>query len=158
MKITLENKDFHFKLLNEEFGSYHFNINGKKKSIRVQKSGRYFFELEVNKNYYPVYFSKVKNSIHLVVEGKDYFINLSDSERKTEKTDGLLMSPMPGKILKIFVKEGQNVQEGESLLIMEAMKMEHTLKAPKDGTVSKITVKEGEQVVGDLQLVHFEKA
>ncbi|WP_054840246.1 biotin/lipoyl-containing protein [Thermococcus sp. JCM 11816] len=54
--------------------------------------------------------------------------------------------PMPGKILKILVKEGEQVRTGQGLLILEAMKMENEIPAPKDGVVKKILVKEGDTV------------
>ncbi|MFN8009782.1 MAG: biotin/lipoyl-containing protein [Holophagaceae bacterium] len=56
---------------------------------------------------------------------------------------GTLSSPMPGKIVKILVKEGDTVAEGQTLLIMEAMKMQNELKAIGAGKVSKVAVQEG---------------
>lgn len=56
---------------------------------------------------------------------------------------GTLSSPMPGKIVKILVKEGDVVVEGQTLLIMEAMKMQNELKAAGAGKVSKVAVAEG---------------
>ncbi|NJE05907.1 acetyl-CoA carboxylase biotin carboxyl carrier protein subunit [Thermococcus sp. M36] len=60
--------------------------------------------------------------------------------------EGVVTAPMPGKILKILVKEGENVKTGQGLLILEAMKMENEIPAPKDGVVKKILVKEGDTV------------
>ncbi len=59
---------------------------------------------------------------------------------------GTLTAPMPGKVVKILVKEGDLVSEGQSLLIMEAMKMQNELRATSSGRVSKITVQEGATV------------
>jgi glutaconyl-CoA decarboxylase len=55
-------------------------------------------------------------------------------------------SPMPGKIWKLHVKEGDQVSEGQLVLILEAMKMENELFAPKAGTVVKVNYKEGDSV------------
>lgn len=66
---------------------------------------------------------------------------------------GSLLSPMPGKVLKLYVKEGQNVKKDEPLLVMEAMKMEHTIKSLHDGVVEKIPFSEGEQVLGGVELI-----
>ena len=61
---------------------------------------------------------------------------------------------MPGKILSILVKVGDEVVKGQKLLVTEAMKMETNITAPHDGTVSAIEVAVGEQVVGnDLLLI-----
>lgn len=63
-------------------------------------------------------------------------------------------SPMPGNIWKILVKEGQEVKEGEVLLILEAMKMENEITSPKDGVVASILTQEGAAVnTGDKLVV-----
>lgn len=66
-----------------------------------------------------------------------------------------LNSGMPGKIVKVFVKEGQEVKQGESLLVMEAMKMENEMKAAADVTVSKVHVKPGDNVEAGSTLISF---
>ncbi len=53
---------------------------------------------------------------------------------------------MPGKILKILVREGDQVKVGQGLLVLEAMKMENEIPSPKDGAVKRILVKEGDTV------------
>jgi len=60
--------------------------------------------------------------------------------------EGVVTAPMPGKILRILVKEGDQVKTGQGLLVLEAMKMENEIPAPKDGVVKKILVKEGDTV------------
>lgn len=65
----------------------------------------------------------------------------------------IVESPMPGNIWKIVVKEGQEVKEGETLLILEAMKMENEIPAPCDGVVASLHVKEGVAVNGGDILV-----
>jgi acetyl-CoA/propionyl-CoA carboxylase biotin carboxyl carrier protein len=71
-------------------------------------------------------------------------------------TDGIVASPMPGTVLAVNVTEGQEVTFGQPLLIVEAMKMEHTVTAPLDGTVTDLMVKPGQQVAMDetLAVVH----
>lgn len=59
---------------------------------------------------------------------------------------GTLSSPMPGKIVKVLVSEGEAVSEGQTLLIMEAMKMQNELKAGADGVIVKIAAAEGATV------------
>uniref|UniRef100_A0A061QJ99 3-methylcrotonyl-CoA carboxylase alpha subunit n=1 Tax=Tetraselmis sp. GSL018 TaxID=582737 RepID=A0A061QJ99_9CHLO len=57
-----------------------------------------------------------------------------------------VVSPLPGKVLRVLVAEGQTVQAGEAVAVVEAMKMEHTLRAPSCGTVSRLSCVEGAQV------------
>jgi biotin carboxyl carrier protein len=67
---------------------------------------------------------------------------------------GSANSPMPGQVLKLLVETGQQVAKGEALLILEAMKMEHTLRAALDGVVEAIMVKPGEVVSPGQVLIH----
>ena len=62
---------------------------------------------------------------------------------------------MPGRVLKIFVKEGEEIQIGDNVLSLEAMKMENILKADGVGTVSKITISEGDVVDKGAVLIEF---
>ncbi|SMP70260.1 biotin/lipoyl-containing protein [Anoxynatronum buryatiense] len=62
-------------------------------------------------------------------------------------------APMPGNVWKIIVKEGQQVKEGETLIILEAMKMENEIPAPCDGVVASLHVAEGAAVNGGDLLV-----
>lgn len=57
-----------------------------------------------------------------------------------------LKAPMPGMIVSIPVEEGQEIQSGEDLVILESMKMQNELKAPRDGVVSRVRVKPGDNV------------
>ena len=60
--------------------------------------------------------------------------------------EGVVAAPMPGKVLKILVSEGEEVKTGQALLTLEAMKMENEIPSPKDGIVKKIHVKENDTV------------
>ncbi len=64
----------------------------------------------------------------------------------TSSIEGGLLAPMPGKISEVLIKKDQKVKPGQSLMIIEAMKMEQTIKAPNAGKISKIMVKKGQQV------------
>ena len=66
--------------------------------------------------------------------------------------DGTIRSPMPGTILAVHVSLGQEVTAGQPVLVVEAMKMEHTVTAPVDGVVSELTAKAGQQVRMDEAL------
>lgn len=74
---------------------------------------------------------------------------------KPFKVEGhqLLTAPLPGKVVRIFVEPGQEVEEGAPLLVIEAMKMENELRSPKKGRVSAVLVKEGKAVEAGARLV-----
>ncbi len=85
---------------------------------------------------------------HALVDGRT--VVLSEEPRFPDRTaesaaDGAF-APMPGKIVRVLVSEGEEVTTGQTLVIMEAMKMEHSIGAPHEGVVAEVRVKEGQQV------------
>ncbi|NLC35704.1 MAG: acetyl/propionyl/methylcrotonyl-CoA carboxylase subunit alpha [Alcaligenaceae bacterium] len=66
---------------------------------------------------------------------------------------GSLTAPMPGKIISVAVKAGDSVKSGDVLLVMEAMKMEHTIFSPRDGVVEEVFYQPGDQVTDGTQLI-----
>jgi 3-methylcrotonyl-CoA carboxylase alpha subunit len=73
-----------------------------------------------------------------------------------EELQGSLNAPMPGKVIQVLVAAGTAVKKGQPLIILEAMKMEHTITAPTDGKVSAIHFAAGEQVLEGAQLIAIE--
>ncbi|WP_444634256.1 acetyl/propionyl/methylcrotonyl-CoA carboxylase subunit alpha [Cupriavidus oxalaticus] len=74
---------------------------------------------------------------------------------EAEGEGGKLTAPMPGKVIAVMVEAGSTVTRGTPLLVMEAMKMEHTISAPADGVVSEVLYGVGEQVTEGAQLLAF---
>jgi 3-methylcrotonyl-CoA carboxylase alpha subunit len=73
-----------------------------------------------------------------------------------EDPAGRLVSPLPGSVIRVLVDSNETVVKGQALMIIEAMKMEHTIIAPKRGTVRQIYFSTGEQVAEGAQLLEFE--
>jgi 3-methylcrotonyl-CoA carboxylase alpha subunit len=82
---------------------------------------------------------------------KDELASVAD-----ETDHGALTAPMPGKIVKLMTRPDAKVKKGDPLLILEAMKMEHTIAAPADGTVKEIRYALGEQVLEGAELITLE--
>jgi len=72
------------------------------------------------------------------------------------KGDGIVTSPMPGRVLKVLVQEGEVVTAGTPLIVVEAMKMENELFAERDGTVTKVFVSPGTNVEGGAKLLEIQ--
>lgn len=73
-----------------------------------------------------------------------------------DDVEGGLLAPMPGKIVALSVEQGATVEKGAPLLVLEAMKMEHTITAPSAGTVAEFYFQVGDQVEHGAELVRFE--
>ncbi len=104
--------------------------------------------------------AQIGEELTIFVQGKTHILKLpsliNDNQDKQDKNK--LTAPMPGSIISILVKAGEMVKCGDPLLIMEAMKMEHTITAPADGKVETIFFSKGEQVEESAQLVKFSPA
>jgi propionyl-CoA carboxylase alpha chain len=74
-----------------------------------------------------------------------------------ETPGGSLRAPMPGTVLRVTVREGQRVEAGEDVAVLEAMKMEHVVRAPRAGTVRALCVKDGEPVQAGTVLAVIEE-
>ncbi|MCO4753542.1 MAG: hypothetical protein KC478_03625, partial [Bacteriovoracaceae bacterium] len=124
------------------------------------------FRKQVNKLVFQGREHKFSSTFIPSAESKQVFVDELEADvqfvPKAKKSSGLtggagsLQSPMPGKIFKVLKKEGDEVSAGEPILILEAMKMEHTIKAQQDGVVKKIHFEEGAQVQGGVELCEIE--
>ncbi len=153
---------------------YFVDINGKEKSVKFgspntisigDRQYEYHFE-EINQYYYIVRLnnrvyrinrvSGEKNS-HLILTDGKYFetevrTNLEQKARqvlsnvKQQNHHSLIRSPMPGMVLKIKKNAGDEVAQGESIMILEAMKMENDIKSPFSGRIKEIFVSESSPV------------
>ncbi len=94
----------------------------------------------------------------VVVDGRSHALRHIDPVDVVDETaadTGRLTAPMPGKIVAVHVREGAAVKRGAPLLVLEAMKMEHTITAPADGVVERFPYKVGDQVEEGADLVDF---
>lgn len=98
--------------------------------------------------------------LHLQLHGFALRVELGDDEDEGDiavgAADPVIKAPMPGKVLEILVEEGQEVQRGQGLVRVEAMKMEVDLEAPFDATVASISAREGRIVDPDEALMVLE--
>ncbi|HUN70537.1 MAG TPA: acetyl/propionyl/methylcrotonyl-CoA carboxylase subunit alpha [Burkholderiales bacterium] len=94
---------------------------------------------------------------HLFRDGAHHVLTLKSVQTAPEPDGiiGTLAAPMPGKVLQVLVAVGAKVAKGAPLVILEAMKMEHTIAAPHDGQVAEIHFKAGEQVNEGAELLRL---
>jgi 3-methylcrotonyl-CoA carboxylase alpha subunit len=101
---------------------------------------------------------RMNDEFHVFSDGRHHVLVYADPMAHagvTEAERGRLTAPMPGKIVAVLVDRGDTVKKGVPLLIMEAMKMEHTITAPDDGVVEDVLYAVGDQVAEGAQLLSF---
>ena len=98
---------------------------------------------------------------HVFTGGRHFTLSYNDPMAhagEQEAAGGRLTAPMPGKVVAVMASSGQEVKKGEPLVIMEAMKMEHTISAPSDGLVEEVLYQVGDQVADGAPLLAFKAA
>lgn len=95
-------------------------------------------------------------TVSFALDGEIYSVDVSDdkgSRKRARHRDQSTSAPMPGMVLKIVVRPGDVVKKGATLIVLEAMKMEHQIVAPYDGKVDAVNCVEGEMVQPGGELV-----
>jgi acetyl/propionyl-CoA carboxylase alpha subunit len=108
------------------------------------------------------YVSSDNNRRWVTVNGRTLVFNKSTGGRRSgsghHHTAGELTAPMPGQVRAVNVKEGEAVTKGQTLLLLEAMKMEIRVQAPRNGVVRKLSVQQGQTVEREQLLVEIEES
>ena len=105
--------------------------------------GQKTYTIRVNSNTYKV---KIENSLDQLIKKMGFSLG---SSKKVNQ----IKAPMPGIILQVNVKEGDEVKEGDTLLILEAMKMENAILSPKDAVVKTVNISKGDTVDKNMLLI-----
>ena len=126
-------------------GNFIFSSN-KSATVNSVDSNGIDMSFDNKRHYSKVTLSKNKILIHMpygdvMLDIKPRFVIPG-----MEVTAGGLIAPMPGKVIDVKVKKGKKVKAGDTLVILEAMKMEHSIKASEDGTVSELLISLNDQV------------
>ena len=151
--------------IEEENGVY--TVNGEKKNVDIVKlSDSSFSVIKDSKSFEVEVLSQNDKNIKLLINGNEYESEIKDDldllldkmgiSAANNAIENELKSPMPGLVLDIKVEAGQQVAEGDAVIVLEAMKMENILKAPADVTIKAINVEKGQNVEKNAVLVEFE--
>jgi pyruvate carboxylase subunit B len=141
--------------LMEDANEVQFGDHKQSYEFHRQENGRYLLRMGT-KLYKIDNVEYDKHTVTFSLNGNWYSVNIRDEQdllldrlgfkTASEIGEGELNAPMPGKILEILVKEGDEVEIGEPVAILEAMKMENELKAPVSGVVETISVAKGDSL------------
>ena len=150
-QIILDNENVEIELIEQNPSFVLFKFEGDEYSINLNNMADGKFNLNSSGKNATV----IGSEKYFFVNGTEFVIETPKKSRTKSRghDHGQMVSPMPGKILKIFVSPGEIVNVGTPILVMEAMKMEHTIKASRDGKIESIFFKEGDQIAGGVELV-----
>ena len=135
-------------------------INYKKSEIKIfDDENGFTYLLYKNKKYHAEIVEKNQNKYTVLINGVSYSFTIEtpfsykrkkylDKQKSNNKIE-IVQAPMPGKIMDVFVEPGAEVKSGESILILEAMKMQNEIIAPITGKILKIYIKPGDIVNKD---------
>ena len=140
---------------------FKYKINGSPYRVVVQKSDEESVELEVNGTPYMVELEQKKKKTITPIQrqapssSQQNDVTPKPSVTQTTVPAGsfVVNSPLPGVILDVKVKVGDTVKKGDTIMVLEAMKMENNIQASTDGTVSKISVEKGASVLEGAELI-----
>lgn len=134
--FEVNGKNFNAEIINIEGNTYLLNQNGKKYRIVVNDINNGDKDLIINGIYLKT------NTKSAIEEKADQLLS------SVHKTAGKIAvkAPMPGMIVKLLKNENSEIESGESVLILEAMKMENDIKASKNGKIVRLNIKEGQAV------------
>jgi biotin carboxyl carrier protein len=143
-------------------------VNHQPFTAEIEKTHPFEYYIRYNHHSYNILILKVNNeekTLTLKINGKRVTLQVKDKfdlllqqlgmDKAMSKKVENIKAPMPGKIIDVLVSEGQAVKKGDTLLILEAMKMENALKAPHDGIVKKVYISKGIAVEKNQPLIEI---
>ncbi len=146
-------QEFQIEIVDER----HVSVNGTLYEVDFDSvSGEPVVSLLVDGKSYEAYVYEDEQGLQVLLHGRMFPVLVEDEREKrlraaagsriAERGDFHLRSPMPGLVIALPVGEGQEVQKGEVLVVLESMKMQNELKSPRAGVISRLRVKPGDSV------------
>lgn len=144
---------------------YRVVVDGNEFMVDGRKTGRSNYSLLIDNRSFEVDVDVTEDEYRVLLDGRLYRIDMADERRMRVggSQSGFQASgrqeikvPMPGKVVAVLAQEGDTVEKGQGLVIIEAMKMENEVRTPSDGEVKEIRVKTGDSVEAGQVLVVVE--
>ncbi|MFV0521431.1 MAG: biotin/lipoyl-containing protein [Mangrovibacterium sp.] len=162
------NKETGNELELKKMGEKCYEYSAKEYNMNIAKTADGFTMLQAGDKTYPIeLLSHHQNEYNLLLNGVEYNLSLESkfslarkkvlNQKAAESPIIRLKAPMPGKILEVMVKTGDMVKAGDTLLILEAMKMQNAILASTKGIIKKVLVKEGDATSKSDLLIELER-
>ena len=154
MKITFDNTTIDLTPFDKS--SYRATLGDKTVDVEILGTQNGQISLLIDGERVTAYVSSDNTKRWVTINGRTYLLTKQTGSRKSggkHDHSGELTAPMPGQVRAVNVSEGDAVTKGQTLMVLEAMKMEMKIQAPSDGMVSKLFVKQGETVEREQMLI-----
>jgi biotin carboxyl carrier protein len=150
--ISIDGKAYRLELQQVE-GRWSCRVDGKDVEIDAVLARPNVLSLRIGNKAYEVKCERVGGDVHIWVGSRRFAVETRDPRSlrgrvRTADDHGpkKLTAPMPGKVVRVLLHQGDEVEAGTGVLVVEAMKMQNEVKSPKKGTIQKILVSEGAAV------------
>jgi biotin carboxyl carrier protein len=153
-EVTIDGKLYHVELTRAG-AALEVKVDGKPIAVDAMLAERDVLSLLVDGRSYDIKREHTAANEHVIVRGISFTSEVRDPRSFRARqaaaagsTDGpkKLVSPMPGKVVRVLAPAGTKVEAGQGVIVVEAMKMQNEIKSPKAGTVQKIAAQEGSAV------------
>jgi glutaconyl-CoA/methylmalonyl-CoA decarboxylase subunit gamma len=135
-KFTIQGNNYDVEILNMEENIAEIDVNGSTYKVEIQQE---------------VKTSKTPKLVRKQVEPAQDSATVKTNKPSAKAAAGLIKAPLPGVIIEVKAKEGDDVKIGDKLLVMEAMKMENNINADREGKIISVKIKQGDSVLeGDV--------
>ena len=155
--IAIDGKNYRLDL-NRQEGGWSCRLDGREVEVDAVLARPDVLSLRIGNQAYEVKCERVGGDLHLWVSSVRFAAEVRDPRSLRGRVRAVddhgpkkLTAPMPGRIVRVLVSQGDEVEAGAGVLVVEAMKMQNEIKSPKKGTIQKILVSEGAAVnAGDV--------
>jgi biotin carboxyl carrier protein len=159
MDIRVRRNGAEYLLRRDRSGTVTVSGEGGPETLAVRRSPNGGFLAETPEGWVPADAARDGDTLWVRMGGRTYrFEIVRSGGRKRAQGPGNLSSPMPGQVQKVLVAEGDSVEPGQPLLVVEAMKMQLEIKAPQAGRVRRLRAREGDQVEAGVPLAELDPA
>jgi biotin carboxyl carrier protein len=156
-QITIDGTSYRLDLKHAD-GRWLCRLNGQELEVDAILARPDVLSLRIGNQAYEIKSEHIANDLHLWVGSKRFAVKVRDprslrgrTRAEDEHGPKKVTAPMPGKVVRLLVREGDEVKPGAGIAVVEAMKMQNEIKSPKKGSVQKILVSEGAAVnAGDV--------
>jgi biotin carboxyl carrier protein len=166
LKVDVDGQEFLLALRTENGNRSEYTLiaaETKAGPASIQQTSPGVFSVLLGSKSFAVAVARRSSEVEVWAAGRRHILTLSDPRDRSSKSDRVsatgpieIRAQMPGKVIKLLVEQGANVDLGQGVIIVEAMKMQNEMKSPKRGAVRKIHVAEGGTVTAGETLIVIE--